>query len=242
MSKVGELPFHAKDLIESQDEIFHKEILGLADDAEELMRFGNWNWDSKTEILKWSRGMYILMDFNPDVQGPEITMEFLRSHILAEDREQMKMAFDKAVANKDKTLEFNYTVITNQQKEKNLHSKGKIIYDNRGDVKNILGFTRDITESTQLLNTLNNYKQLVEEREGFLGHGSWEWDLIDKKAVWWSDGMYHLFGYDPDQKKSEVRLNEDLYKFHLTQETFDKARTHLNNLLKNGDNRYFQVF
>lgn len=223
------------DQIRSAEEL--NSIRELAEDNEELLQFGNWNWNPKSDIFKWSRGMHILMDFDPDVQGPEITMDFYRSHTVAEDREQLKRAFDAAVSNKAKTVGFRHTVITSRQNEKIFYSKGKVIYDNHGEVKNIVGITHDITESTQLVDNLVNYKRMLLEREDFLGHGSWEWDLMDKTSVW-SDGMYRIFGYDPGRDKSQVTVNEDLYKLHLSQEAFEKARLNLKGALKKGDSNY----
>ena len=223
------------DQIRSAEEL--NSIRELAEDNEELLQFGNWNWNPKSDTLKWSRGMYILMDFDPDVRGPEITMDFYRSHIVAEDREQLNAAFDAAVSNKEKTVGFKHTVITNRQQEKIFYSKGKVIYDNHGNVKNIVGITHDITESTRSLDNLDNYRRMVMEREDFLGHGSWEWDLIEKTTKW-SDGMYRLFGYDPEQDKSHMTVNEDLYKLHLSQEAFEKARINLKETLKKGDSNY----
>ncbi len=225
--------YHLAGQLESQQEDF----LALAEDNEELWQFGNWNWSPRTDIVKWSRGMFVLMDFDPDEERTEITMDFYRSHIIPEDRTQMKAAFDAAALNKGKTVEFKHTVITNRQREKILFSRGKIVYDKQGEVKNIMGITHDITESTLLANNLKNYKRMVMEREDFLGQGSWEWDLLDKTAVW-SDGMYRLFGYDPAQDKSRVVVNERLYTLHLTPEAFEKSRMNLMETLKKGGDKY----
>src|SRR5258706_322617 len=151
--------YHLAGQLESQQEDF----LALAEDNEELWQFGNWNWSPRTDIVKWSRGMFVLMDFDPDEERTEITMDFYRSHIIPEDRTQMKAAFDAAALNKGKTVEFKHTVITNRQREKILFSRGKIVYDKQGEVKNIMGITHDITESTLLANNLKNYKRMVME-------------------------------------------------------------------------------
>jgi len=209
----------------------------LAEDNEELLQFGNWNWTPETDVLKWSRGMYILMDFNPDEYAPAITLDFYQHHIVAGDGEQIKAAFDAARSKQEKTVEFKHTVTTNVQREKIFYSKGKVIYNNRGEIKNIVGITHDITESTRLVDSLDHYKRMVMEREDFLGHGSWEWDLVDKTYVW-TDGMYRLFGYDPGQDRFGVKVNEDLYRLHLTQEGFEKAKLNLKETLKKGDDNY----
>jgi PAS domain S-box-containing protein len=209
----------------------------LAEDNEELLQFGNWNWNPDTDLLNWSRGMYILMDFNPDEYAPEMTMDFYQRHIVARDQEPIKAAFDSARSKKEKTVEFKHTVITNLQKEKIFFSKGKVIYNNRGEIKNIVGITHDITESTRMVDNLANYKRMVMDREDFLGHGSWEWNLVEKTSVW-SDGMYRLFGYDSAMDKSQVTVNEDLYRLHLPPDAFEKARAHLKDILRKGDGNY----
>ncbi len=227
------------DQIRSLDEL--RAMRELGEGNEELLQFGNWNWNPHTDILKWSTGMYVLMDFNPAVQIPEINLDFYRRYIVPVDREQMKAALDAAVSKKDKTMEYKMTVITNRQKEKIFHSRGKILYGPDGQVKNVLGITRDITDSSRIVDDLAHYNRMLMDREDHLGHGSWEWDLVKKGAVW-SDGMYRLFGYDPIQDKSLITVGENLYRLHLTPDAFEKAKTNLKKTLEGGGSDYVSGF
>jgi PAS domain S-box-containing protein len=221
------------DQVRSHEEI--RIVKELAEDNEELLQFGNWNWTPANDLLKWSKGMYMLMDYDPEVQEPEITMEFYLSHVVPEDRGNLRAAFERSGRNKDNTVEYKYTVITHQQQEKIFYSKGKIIYDDLGEVKNIVGITRDITEPTRLYDSLDNYKQMVMEKEDFLVHGSWEWDLEDDSYLW-SDGMYRLYGYDPLTDKATLTLDNRFFQAHLTEETIADRTNNLEGALKQGGN------
>jgi PAS domain S-box-containing protein len=237
--KVISLLLVAQDIdqqIRSSEEL--RLIRELAEDNEELLQFGNWNWDPHTDQVQWSRGMYMMMDYNPDVQQPDLRMKSYLDHVLPQEREMITSVLDRAGKNKDTTVEFKYSITTHLQKEKIFYSKGKIIYDDKGEVKNIVGITRDITEPTRLYDYLDNYKQLVMEKEDFLDHGSWECDLTNFN-INWSDGMFRLYGYDPAEK-AKIKIDDAFYKAHFTPESYKQAKANLYALLENGGNNYIQ--
>ncbi len=65
MPQVNESPLHQlKGLFESREFVWDKEA---------WLKFGNWKWDPKTDVFRWSRGMYVFMDLDPDEARTEIT-------------------------------------------------------------------------------------------------------------------------------------------------------------------------
>src|SRR5258708_15740031 len=89
-----------------------KIIQELAEDNEELLQFGNWNWNPRTNIIQWSRGMYRLMDF-PETDQPEITLDFYLSHVVEGDRDALKTVFDRILKRKDRIIEHRHAIRTN---------------------------------------------------------------------------------------------------------------------------------
>jgi PAS domain S-box-containing protein len=80
----------------------------------------------------------------------------------------------------------------------------KVIRDEQGEVLNIVGIGRDITERKK------NEDNLAEaQRIAMLG--SWEWDILNGKIVF-SDQMYRIYDIDPKQKLSKPK--EALHLVH----------------------------
>jgi len=86
-----------------------------------------------------------------------------------------------------------------------------------GHVTAVLFIAQDITEETR-------YKAMKQENEQFLNYGTWEVDARTG-SFFWSDGMYRLFGYDPDTDKNKIAVTESLYRKHMRDEDFQKNKT-----------------
>ena len=69
------------------------------------------------------------------------------------------------------------------------------------------------------------YKEMIDEKESFLNQGSWETTLQTGETTW-SKGMYHIFGYDTESEKQDLKVTSTLHLSHLTDEEREK---HLEN-------------
>ncbi len=79
---------------------------------------------------------------------------------------------------------------------------------------------------------LADYKEQIDLKEELLECGSWEISFPEK-TIFWSDGMYRLFGYDPVLDKGKIVVNEELYSNHMTDVIFKKANQFRDNVMKN---------
>jgi signal transduction histidine kinase len=69
---------------------------------------------------------------------------------------------------------------------------------------------------------INDYKEQVDVKEEFLECGSWKITFSDM-VMTWSDGMYLLFGYNLQDDKQAIVVNEALYHSHMLAADFGKA-------------------
>jgi PAS domain S-box-containing protein len=217
--KPSSLLFVAQDVTErihSTEEA--RGLKGLINETEDLLHFGNWTWDIKTNEMKWSKGIFTILGLESK-EPTTITKDSYLQYVAEEDIIPFESALSKAIQNKQ-TFELDYTVVTTKGEEKNVYSKGKIILDGDNEPVKMLGITRCVSEQTELYSSLANYKKMALEKEEFLGHGSWEINYIDN-TIEWSDGMYRLFGYNAETDKNKLTIDEQLYKLHMSEEDFN---------------------
>jgi PAS domain S-box-containing protein len=234
--KAESLLFVAQDVterIQSTEEA--RGLKELVNETEELLNFGTWTWSIKSDEVIWSKGMYALLGYDKK-NLPVITNNFYLNRVAEEDINDVQAALTKAIDEKQ-PFEKEYTIITSAGEEKRVYSKGKVILNENGDVIKMLGTTRSVIDHSQLNISLTNYKQMALEKEEFLGHGSWELNYLEKN-MYWSDGMYRLFGYDPQKDKNVITIDEQLYKLHMTEGDFNSGMLTREDIMSNNKNSY----
>jgi len=219
--KPAALLFIAQDISESiQSAEEMKAVKGLVDETESLLQFGTWTIELPSNTIHWSDGMYAVYGYDrSDIKLP-LTPEFVLNHVVPEDRDAMMEAATKSVETHQE-FDKEFSIIDHRGNLKHVHSKAKVIVNERGEPAKMLGITRCITEQTRMYNALLNYKDLIVETEEFLGHGSWEMNY-DDRTMKWSEGMYRLFGYDAVKDKDMV-VNEQFYQAHMSQHDIDET-------------------
>jgi PAS domain S-box-containing protein len=128
---------------------------------------------------------------------------------------------------------------------------GKVIKRNAiGMPSSLLFVAQDISsyiKATQELSAINaqirereelmsDYKEQIDVKEEFLECGSWKITFADK-IMTWSDGMYLLFGYNLQNDRQAIVVNEALYHSHMLEADFSKA-VQFRNQIKSVENKY----
>ncbi len=166
--KPSSILFVAQDIqeqIKRQEEL--RALHELSEDNEELLQFGNWTWNPKSDQLVWTKGMYTLMNLPSDSDSKPITLNAYLSQIPEEDREPIVNLLLALPKKKEATVEFKYRILTHDGVEKIFFSKGKVLYAEDGTVSKIVGTTRDITQ-------IGRYEQELERKISELDHSNRE--------------------------------------------------------------------
>lgn len=221
--KAESILFIAQDINEQVRSATESKVFNeILEDTENLLEFATWRWEASSDQVKWSRGVCALLNFNPKDYEKMMSGDFFMSHVLPDDKKRIDQLYDKAVESKQPLLTYEYSIKTYDHDIKKIRTNIKFHYAD-GQLVGAFGINRDITEKSKLLNNLLSYREMVMEKERFLGQGTWEMDL-QKRTAFWSDGMYTLFGYDPEKDKGNLIINEDLYKKHMSAEDFAKGK------------------
>ena len=208
----------------------------LMNNAEAILKFGFWLWDFQSDKIYWTKGMYHLLEYDTDEEmETSITPDFYSSHILKSDS---YLDFENRFKNgkvKD-SYRNKFQLKTNKGNLISVFEHANIEYNEQGQIKRITGLTRDITIQEESMKSLADYKAMMLENETFLNYGTWESDQ-EGKDIYWSEGMFNIFGYDEDDR-SGLKVNKELYAHHMNKD--DYLRGLENNLGEDEDKENYQ--
>jgi len=201
-----------------------KRIDELFNDTQELLKFGVWEWYVPENKITWSNGLYKILGYDPksEKDNLHLTPEFYLQHVFDSDRDKVLYNRKDHLAHHEYDL--YYKIRDRNGRVKDVREKAKVIRNDKDELIRVIGSTIDITEQSQLYRDLAAYKAMKQENEKFLDYGTWEFDAHNGH-YFWSDGMYRLFGYDPETDKNKVVVNEALYQKHMDEEHFEKSRS-----------------
>jgi len=118
----------------------------LLEEAQEISRMGNWEWNAASNASTWSREMYILFDRDPDAS--DVTLENFLESPHPDDRARVQQIIRKSLENLEPAdLEFRF--ITSSGKIRWIHDKFEIEADSSGKPSRLYGTCQDITEHKQ---------------------------------------------------------------------------------------------
>jgi len=227
------LLFIAEDItgtLETEDEVQVKKT--LIKETEELLQFGTWTWETATNKMEWSEGIFKLLGCNPG--EVDINLEGYLNFISQADinilTEKVKVAAETNTA-----FEHTYNLTDKEGHQKIVTTTGKVLLSAEGQPTKIIGTTRDVTSQINAYRELLHYKQMTMEKEIFLESGSWEVDLASGK-FYWSDGMFKLFEYDISNSDNVPSLDADFYFSHFSESDIDQIKKDWNEMLSHGDN------
>ena len=78
---------------------------------------------------------------------------------------------------------------------------------------------------------LRQYHETFVEAETFMHQGYWEIELPGNK-IFWSDGMYRLFGYKTIKDRESIHLSYETINLHLSPEEINRRDVEWNSILK----------
>jgi PAS domain S-box-containing protein len=145
-----------------------EEMAELFRDTEELLQFGSWSWDIKTDNMEWTQGMYDIAGFGRGEIAP-MSGSFYLQLVSGDDKEKVGHAIEDAIITHS-GFELDYVLKTKSGEEKSVFTKGKAIVNSKGEVKKVVGITRDITslknlerERERTIKELNRSNKELEE-------------------------------------------------------------------------------
>ncbi len=158
--------------------------------AQELGRMGSWEWDLATNDSIWSKEVYIIYGLEPGISTPKY--EIVINALAPECKDVFLKAVDDALKLK-KPFDGEYIIVRPDGTRVYTHTKGEVVYDNKGHPVGMHGMVQDITERKRSEEDLRRMNERFSLATNASRLGVWDWD-IQKNEVVWDDMMYVLFG------------------------------------------------
>ncbi|MEM6299202.1 MAG: PAS domain-containing protein, partial [Bacteroidota bacterium] len=116
-------------------------------EAQRIAKLGSWRWDVERNIVKWSKELYRVYGYDPSQYIPAYNNSYQRIH--PDDRDRVRSVIRKAVE-KGESFDFFHRIFREDQELRIIHSRGTVVRDDKGRIKEIFGTGQDVTESKQL--------------------------------------------------------------------------------------------
>src|SRR5215510_12853233 len=115
-------------------------------EAQRISHTGSWGWELSSAKVIWSEEQYRMLGFEPGKVEPSV--ELFLSVLDPQDRSRVQRSLEEAAAQK-RAYEINYRVVLPDGTTRHLHSVGRPVATDTGEVDEYIGTTTDITERVE---------------------------------------------------------------------------------------------
>ena len=115
-------------------------------EAERIAHLGNWHWNIKTNMLRWSDEMYRIFGLTPQQSG--LTYDVFLKSVHPNDRGYVMNAVQESLQ-KRKPYTIDYSIVLPNGVIRIIHAEGKVTYSEKGEPIRMFGTVQDITKQKQ---------------------------------------------------------------------------------------------
>jgi signal transduction histidine kinase len=130
--------------------------------AQQIARFGSWEWDIIEDKVTWSDETARLYEKTPEDWGSPMARCFHRLH--PEDLPRVNAAVQGALRD-HRHFECEHRVILNDGTSRILHGRGEVVADAKGQAIRMFGTAQDITEAKQTAEALRRSEEQLRQAQ-----------------------------------------------------------------------------
>ena len=178
-------------------------------EAQRLSHTGSWRHDVASGEVTVSPEIYRIHDIKPG-EDPSNT-EFFFSKFHPEDRKRVVDLFERAETEKAE-FQVDYRIVLPDGTIKHLHTIGRPILNESGDLVEFVGTAMDVTAAKLAEETLRRSEAYLAEAQRLTHTGSGAWRVPGWDALYLSEEWYRIYGFDPKHGLSAWK--ERLQRMH----------------------------
>jgi PAS domain S-box-containing protein len=165
--------------------------------AQKLAHIGSWVWEvTGRSALYLSEEWYRIYSFDPKDGMPTWEERLQRVH--PEDRAHWQEAMDRAIAERS-DYDVQFRLLNPGDRIRFIRSVGRPVKNPSGELLQFVGVAIDLTEQQRAEEALRSSEAYLTESQRLTHTGSCAIDGPSREILYWSDEMFRLFGFNPEQ-------------------------------------------
>jgi PAS domain S-box-containing protein len=163
-------------------------------EAQELSHTGSWRHNVASGAVVVSPEIYRIHDLKPDDDASNTEFFFRKFH--PEDRKRVVDLFERAEIEKTE-FQVDYRIVLPDGTIKHLHTIGRPILNESGDLVEFVGTAMDVTAAKRAEEALRRSESYLAEAQRLSHTGSWAGAPGAGEIRYWSEECYRVLGFDP---------------------------------------------
>jgi PAS domain-containing protein len=162
-------------------------------EAQQLGRIGNWEFDISTHQVNWSDAVFKLYERDPAQGQP--TYEQALAYYFPESRARLHECVQRAIE-RGETWELELHVHLPSGREAFHYSASRAFKNEHGEVVKLVSVVQDITGRKRVDEAVRSSERRLREAQAVGRIGDWQFE-VQTGQIDWSDELFRLFGRDP---------------------------------------------
>jgi PAS domain S-box-containing protein len=157
-----------------------------------------WDWNFLTDEVWWNESFEALFGYSRESIEPGADSWKRRIH--PDDLERVSNGIHAVIESGQQSWSDEYRFRRADDSYADIFDRGFLIHDGNGRPIRMVGSMQDITQRKEWEAKLKAREMQLAEAQRIAHIGSWEWD-ISTNEVCWSDELYRIFGWQPQEFK-----------------------------------------
>jgi PAS domain S-box-containing protein len=169
-----------------------------------LTHTGSWVWRlAGRDAVYLSEEWYRKYGFDQAEGMPGWGKRLRRVH--PEDRPRWQGIIERAIVEKS-DYEMEFRILLPSGTVKHIRVVGHPVLNAFGDLLEFVGSSTDITERKLSEEALRRSESYLAEAQRLTHTGTYPWSVARREIVYWSQEIYHLYGFDPEEDEREIGM------------------------------------
>jgi PAS domain S-box-containing protein len=163
-------------------------------EAQKLSHTGSFGWNVNSGEIYWSPETFRIFEYEPTTK---VTIDLAMQRTHPEDRSAVQQLIER-VSREKTEFDFEHRLLMPDGSVKYLRVIGSPS-ENEDGCFEFVGAVTDITERKRGEQALRRSEAYLAESQRLTHTGSWASHATTHEALYWSEEMFRIFGFDPQQ-------------------------------------------